>query len=45
MTMAAQRKPRGHIRFFSLPCGTSGCMECSHVRLDGIFTKFLWIDI
>lgn len=43
--MAAQRNPRGHIRLFSLPCGTSVSLECSHVRLDGVFTKFLWINI
>lgn len=42
--MSAQRKPRGHERLFSFPSGTSASLECAHVRLDGRFTKFLWIN-
>lgn len=43
--MAAPKIPRGHIRQFSLSCGVSGLVECSHVRLDGLFTKFLWFNL
>lgn len=42
--MAAQRTPRGHTRQFTLSCGVSGVMECTHTRLNGIFTKLLWIN-
>ena len=42
--MAPQRKPRGHTRFFVFPGGVGCDMECAHVRLDGVFTKFLWAN-